>query len=65
MYTFALPLSRALATASGSCAVVCQENRRTYAELGSRCHRLAGALRALANRPEQASTCTSLEAKGG
>jgi long-chain acyl-CoA synthetase len=46
MYTFALPLSRALATASGSCAVVCQGNRRTYAELGSRCRRLAGALRA-------------------
>jgi long-chain acyl-CoA synthetase len=46
MYTFALPLSRALATASGSCAVVCQGNRRTYAELGSRCHRLARALHA-------------------
>jgi long-chain acyl-CoA synthetase len=46
MYTFALPLNRALATAAGSCAVICQENRRTYAELGSRCRRLAGALRA-------------------
>jgi long-chain acyl-CoA synthetase len=46
MYTFALPLDRALATAAGSCAVVCQGNRRTYAELGSRCRRLAGALRA-------------------
>ena len=44
MYTFALPLDRALATAAGSCAVVCQDNRRTYAELGSRCRRLAGAL---------------------
>jgi long-chain acyl-CoA synthetase len=46
VYTFDLPLSRALATAAGSCAVVCQDNRRTYAELGSRCRRLAGALRA-------------------
>ena len=46
MYTFASPLSRALATAAGSCAVVCQDNRRTYAELGSRCRRMAGALRA-------------------
>jgi long-chain acyl-CoA synthetase len=47
VYTFALPLDRALATAAGSCAVVCQDNRRTYAELGSRCRRLAGALREL------------------
>jgi long-chain acyl-CoA synthetase len=46
VYTFASPLNRALATASGSCAVVCQDNRRTYAELSSRCRRLAGALRA-------------------
>jgi long-chain acyl-CoA synthetase len=46
VYTFALPLDRALATAAGSCAVVCQDNRRTYAELVSRCRRLAGALRA-------------------
>ena len=46
MYTFALPLSRALATAAGSCAVVCEDDRRTYAELGLRCRRLAGALRA-------------------
>jgi long-chain acyl-CoA synthetase len=46
VYTFALPLSRALTTSAGSCAVVCQGNRRTYAELGSRCRRLAGALRA-------------------
>ena len=46
MYTFALPLDRALATAAGSCAVVCQDNRRTYTELVSRCRRLAGALRA-------------------
>ena len=46
IYTFALPLERALATASASCAVVCEGNRRTYAELGTRCRRLAGALRA-------------------
>jgi long-chain acyl-CoA synthetase len=46
VYTFDLPLSRALATAAGSCAVVCQDNRRTYAELGSRCRRLAAVLRA-------------------
>jgi long-chain acyl-CoA synthetase len=51
MYTFALPLERALATASGSCAVVCEGNRRTYAELGARCRRLAGALRALGLTP--------------
>ena len=51
MYTFALPLDRALATAAGSCAVVCQDNRRTYAELGSRCRRLAGALRRLGLAP--------------
>ena len=51
MYTFALPLERALATASGSCAVVCQDDRRTYAELGARCRRLGGALRALGLAP--------------
>jgi long-chain acyl-CoA synthetase len=51
MYTFALPLERALATASGSCAVVCGDNRRTYSELGTRCRRLAGALRALGLAP--------------
>ena len=51
MYTFALPLDRALATAAGSCAVVCQDRRRTYAELGSRCRRLAGGLRALGLAP--------------
>ena len=51
MYTFALPLDRALATASSSCAVVCQDRRRTYAELGTRCRRLAGALRALGLTP--------------
>lgn len=47
MYTFAQPLSRALGTAAGSEAVVCQDHRRTYAELGSRCRRLAGAMREL------------------
>jgi long-chain acyl-CoA synthetase len=52
MYTFALPLNRALGTAAGSCAVVCQDNRRTYAELGLRCRRLAGALRTLGLAPQ-------------
>jgi long-chain acyl-CoA synthetase len=51
VYTFALPLERALATAPGSCAVVCQDDRSTYAELGTRCHRLARALRALGLAP--------------
>jgi long-chain acyl-CoA synthetase len=51
MYTFAQPLSRALRTASESPAVVCQDNRRTYAELGSRCRRLAGAMRKLGLAP--------------
>jgi long-chain acyl-CoA synthetase len=46
-----LPLERALATASGSCAVVCGDNRQTYSELGTRCRRLAGALRALGLAP--------------
>jgi non-ribosomal peptide synthetase component E (peptide arylation enzyme) len=45
MYAFAQPLNRALCTAAGSTAVVCQDSRRTYAELGSRCRRLAGAMR--------------------
>jgi long-chain acyl-CoA synthetase len=44
MYTFAQPLNRALSIAAGSPAVVCQDNRRTYSELGSRCRRLAGGL---------------------
>ena len=47
MYTFAQPLTRALATAPDACAVVCQDNRRTFAELGARCRRLAGAMRTL------------------
>ena len=51
MYTFAQPLSRALSTAARSCAVVCQDNRRTYAELGSRCRRLAGSMRKLSLAP--------------
>jgi hypothetical protein len=42
-YAFAQPLSRALSIASGSCAVVRQDSRRTYAELGARCRRLGGA----------------------
>jgi long-chain acyl-CoA synthetase len=52
MYTFDQPLSRALATAAGSCAVVCQGNRRSYAELGARCRRLAGAMRMLGLAPQ-------------
>ena len=52
MYTFAQPLSRALSTAPGCCAVVCQDNRRTYAELGARCRRLAGAMRKLGLAPQ-------------
>jgi long-chain acyl-CoA synthetase len=51
MYTFAQPLSRALRTAGESPAVVCQDNRRTYAELGSRCRRLAGAMHKLGLAP--------------
>ena len=47
MYTFAQVLTRALSTASGSCAVVSNGDRRTYAELGLRCRRLAGAVRRL------------------
>ncbi len=52
MYTFAQPLTRALGTAAGSCAVVCQDSRRTYAELGTRCRRLAGAMRKLGLAPQ-------------
>jgi long-chain acyl-CoA synthetase len=52
MYTFAQPLGRALSTAAGSCAVVCQDHRRTYAELGARCRRLAGAMRKLGLAPQ-------------
>ena len=51
MYTFAQPLNRALCTASEYPAVVCQDNRRTYAELGARCRRLAGAMQKLGLAP--------------
>jgi long-chain acyl-CoA synthetase len=51
MYTFAQVLKRALRTAPESCAVVCQDDRRSYAELGSRCRRLAGAMRQLGLGP--------------
>jgi long-chain acyl-CoA synthetase len=51
MYTFAQVLTRALSTAPGSCAVVCNGDRRTYAELGLRCRRLAGAVRRLGLMP--------------
>jgi long-chain acyl-CoA synthetase len=52
MYTFAQPLTRALNTAADSCAVVCQDRRRTYAELGARCRRLGGAMRKLGLGPQ-------------
>ena len=51
MYTFAQPLDRAVATAARSCAVVCGDERRSYAELSSRCRRLAGAMRGLGLAP--------------
>ncbi|MGO9292557.1 MAG: AMP-binding protein [Streptosporangiaceae bacterium] len=51
MHTFAQPLNRALSTAAGSSAVVCQENRRCYAEMVSRCGRLAGGLQRLGLAP--------------
>jgi long-chain acyl-CoA synthetase len=51
MYTFDQPLARAVSVAAGSPAVVCQDSRRTYAELGSRCRRLAGAMRKLGVAP--------------
>ncbi|HTQ88156.1 MAG TPA: long-chain-fatty-acid--CoA ligase [Streptosporangiaceae bacterium] len=51
MYTFAQPLTRALTTAPGACAVVCQDTRRTFAELGARCRKLAGAMRKLGLAP--------------
>jgi long-chain acyl-CoA synthetase len=47
MHTFASPLERAQWVASDSCAVIFEDRRRTYAELGERCRRLAGALRRL------------------
>jgi long-chain acyl-CoA synthetase len=42
---------RALRIAADSCAVVSGDHRRSYAELGSRCRRLAGALRGLGLGP--------------
>jgi long-chain acyl-CoA synthetase len=45
VHTFGSPLERALRVASDGCAVVCEDRRRTYAELGERCRRLAGGLR--------------------
>jgi long-chain acyl-CoA synthetase len=53
VYTFAQPLNRALSTAARSSAVVCEGNRRTYAELASRCWRLAGAMRRLNLAPHE------------
>jgi long-chain acyl-CoA synthetase len=51
MYTFAQPLDRAVATAGRRCAVVCGPQRRSYAELGARCRRLAGAMARLGLAP--------------
>jgi long-chain acyl-CoA synthetase len=51
MYTFAQPLNRAVATVGESCAVICGDERWTYAELGSRCRRLAGAMAKLGLAP--------------
>jgi long-chain acyl-CoA synthetase len=51
VYTFAQPLHRAVATAGSSCAVVCGDERRTYAELDVRCRCLAGALARLGLTP--------------
>jgi len=51
MYTFGQVLTRALSIAPGSCAVVYHDDRRTYTEVGSRCRRLAGALRRLGLEP--------------
>ena len=44
MHNFASPLERALRVGSDRCAVICEDRRHTYAELGERCRRLAGAL---------------------
>jgi long-chain acyl-CoA synthetase len=51
MYTFAAPLNRALQIAPDSCAVVSGDCRLSYAELGRRCRRLAGALYGLGLEP--------------
>jgi long-chain acyl-CoA synthetase len=47
VHTFASPLDRARRVGPDGCAVICEDRRRTYAELGERCSRLAGALRDL------------------
>ncbi len=47
MHSFASPLERALRVGSDRCAVICEDRRHTYAELGKRCRRLAGGLRRL------------------
>jgi long-chain acyl-CoA synthetase len=50
MYTFVNPLDRALRTGPDASAVVCEDRRRTYAELARRCRRLAGGLHQLGLR---------------
>jgi long-chain acyl-CoA synthetase len=47
MHTFVDPLRRAVAVAASEVAVVCGEDRLTYAETWSRCGKLAGALQRL------------------
>ncbi len=51
MYTFTAPLDRAQQIAADSCAVVSGDSRLTYAELASRCRRMAGALAGLGLAP--------------
>ncbi len=51
MHNFASPLERALRVASDRTAVICEDRRHTYAELGDRCRRLAGALAGLGLAP--------------
>ncbi|HBW20513.1 MAG TPA: hypothetical protein DEH11_16640, partial [Actinobacteria bacterium] len=51
MHTFAEPLNRAVRIAPDACAVVSDGRQRSYAELGARCRRLAGALRGLGLAP--------------
>jgi long-chain acyl-CoA synthetase len=50
VHTFASPLQRALVVAPDRSAVVCGDTTLTYAELGARVGRLAGALRGLGLR---------------
>src|SRR5688500_1051647 len=47
MHTFVDPLRRAVTVAPNSLAVVCGDQRLTYAQTFSRCSRLAGALHRL------------------